>query len=228
MPRRLFAVSIIARLPVPMLSIGLLVHTQRLTGSFAAAGVVTAVFAAALGAGGPLLARLADRRGQTGVLLASALVAGVALAGAAVLPVGASPSLLVAVAAVLGLSVPPVGACLRALLPGLVADAQAGYAAEATASELTFIAGPPLVLLAGTVWSTGGALAGGGALLITGTVAFALQQPSRAWRAQPAPRATASAERTPPCQSSEVRPRRRGRRRSTTPCRPAARAAGRR
>ena len=104
------------------------------------------------------------------------------------LPVGSSPSLLVAAAAVLGLSVPPVGECLRALLPGLVSDASAAYAAEATASELTFIAGPPLVLLGGAVWSTGAALAGAGAMLVAGTVAFALQRPSRAWRAEPAPR----------------------------------------
>jgi hypothetical protein len=185
MPRRLFAISILARLPEPMLSIGLLVHAQRLTGSFAVAGVVTAVFAAALGAGAPLLARVADRRGQTGVLLGSALVAGLALAAAAVLPAGCSPAPIVAVAAVLGLSVPPVGECLRALLPDLVADAPAAYAAESTASELTFIAGPPLVLFAGTTWSTGVALAGAGALLVGGTVAFALQGPSRAWRAQP-------------------------------------------
>jgi MFS family permease len=187
MPRRLFAISILARLPLPMLSIGLLMHAQSLTGSFAAAGVVAAVFAAALGAGGPLLARTADRRGQTGVLLGGALVAGLALAGAAVLPAGAPPAALVGLAAVLGLSVPPVGACLRALLPGLVGDAQAAYAAEATASELTFIAGPPLVLLAGAVWSTGAALAGAGAILVAGTVAFAAQRPSRAWRAETAP-----------------------------------------
>src|SRR3954467_6631263 len=98
MPRRLFAISLLARLPLPMLSIGLLVHTQRLTGSFAVAGVVTAVFAAALGLGGPLLARLADRRGQTGVLIGGALVAGLALAGTAALPAGAAPSALVALA----------------------------------------------------------------------------------------------------------------------------------
>ena len=73
--RRLFAISIIARLPPAMLSIGLLVHTQRLTGSFAAAGVVTGVYAIALGVGGPLLGRLVDRRGQTSVLLVSAGVA---------------------------------------------------------------------------------------------------------------------------------------------------------
>jgi hypothetical protein len=118
------------------------------------------------------------------VLLGSAAIAGSALFAAAVLPVGAPPAALVAVAVTLGLSVPPVGACLRALLPGLVDDAPAAYAAEATASELTFIAGPPLVLLAGTVWSTGIALAGAGLLLVVGTIAFAAQGPSRAWRSE--------------------------------------------
>ena len=53
-----------------MLSIGLLVHAQHLTGSFAAAGVVTGVYAIALGVGGPLLGQLVDRRGQTLVLVA--------------------------------------------------------------------------------------------------------------------------------------------------------------
>jgi MFS family permease len=66
--RRLFATSILARLPLAMLSIGLLVHAQHLTGSFAAAGVVTGVYAIALGVGGPLLGQLVDRRGQTSVL----------------------------------------------------------------------------------------------------------------------------------------------------------------
>ena len=35
---RVFAISIVARLPMTMLSIGLLVHAHHLTGSFAAAG----------------------------------------------------------------------------------------------------------------------------------------------------------------------------------------------
>ena len=39
--RRLLVISIVARLPLAMLSIGLLVHTEHLTGSFAAAGAVT-------------------------------------------------------------------------------------------------------------------------------------------------------------------------------------------
>ena len=55
--RRLFVISIVARLPLTMLSIGLLVHAQHLTGSFAAAGAVSGAYAVALGVGGPLLGR---------------------------------------------------------------------------------------------------------------------------------------------------------------------------
>jgi len=40
--RRLLVISIVARLPLTTLSIGLLVHAQHLTGSFAAAGAVSA------------------------------------------------------------------------------------------------------------------------------------------------------------------------------------------
>jgi MFS family permease len=178
--RRLFAISVAARLPLPMLSIGLLVHVEHLTGSFAVAGIVSAIFAVALGAGGPLLARIADRRGQTPVLVGGALVAGASLAAIAALPAGAPPAALVAPAAILGLSIPPVGACWRALLPSLAGPS--AYASDATAVELTFVAGPPLVLAAGSVLSTGIALAGAGAVLVLGTAAFAAHPASRAWR----------------------------------------------
>jgi MFS family permease len=104
--RRLFATSILARLPLEMLSIGLLVHAQHLTGSFAAAGVVTGVYAIALGVGGPLLGQLVDRRGQTSVLLASATVAAALLVAIAVQPVGAPLAVLLALAAGIGLATP--------------------------------------------------------------------------------------------------------------------------
>ena len=186
--RRLFAVSILARLPLTMLSIGLLVHAQHLTGSFSVAGVVTGVFAVSLGVGGPLLGRVVDRRGQTVVLVASALVAGATLAATATLPVGTPAPAIVAFAAVLGLATPPVGACMRSLFPTLLSDPEgvrAAYAAEAAYTELTWIGGPPLVLLVGAALSTGAALAFAGAILVAATVAFAAERPSRAWRPSP-------------------------------------------
>ena len=199
---RVFAISIVARLPVTMLSIGLLVHAQHLTGSFTAAGVVTGAYGVSLGAGGPLLGKLVDRRGQTAVLVASAGVAALLLGAVAVMPVGTSPAVLVALACGIGLAEPPIGACVRTLFPGLLDDpaaVRAAYAADASASELTWIAGPPLALGLGAAWSTGGALAFAGVVLLASTLAFALQPASRAWRPEPAagPRPRGGSLQTP-------------------------------
>ena len=183
--RRLFATSIIARLPLAMLSIGLVVHVQRLTGSFAAAGVVTGVYAIAEGVGAPLLGQLVDRRGQTLVLLASASAAALLLVAIAVVPAGAPLGVLIALAAGIGLATPPVGACLRTQLPALLSDPSAvrsALALEASVLELSWIFGPPLVLLLGAVWSTGAALALGGVVLLVATAAFAAQPASRSWQ----------------------------------------------
>jgi MFS family permease len=179
---RLFAASLAGRLPLPFLSIGLLVHTHELTGSFADAGVVTGVYAVAVGLGGPPLGRLVDRRGQTTVLVASAALAALLLLVVAVLPAGAPLPVLLALAAAVGFVTPPLAACLRTLLPEIVADADllhTAYAFDASANEATWVGGPPLGLAVGALWSPGAALAVGGGMLLLGTVAFAAQPASR-------------------------------------------------
>jgi MFS family permease len=186
---RLLSVSIVARLPEAMIGIALLVHAQHLTGSFALAGLATGAYAVAEGVGAPLLGRIVDRRGQTAPLLASAAAAAVLLCAVALLPAGAPVAVLVALSAGIGLASPPVAACVRALLPGLLPDAgaaRAAYAVESTASELTWIAGPPLALAVGAMWSTGAALMVAAVVLAAGTAAFAAQPASRAWRPQAA------------------------------------------
>ena len=120
-----------------------------------------------------------------------AIASAALLAAIALVPAGVSPAVLVALAAAIGLATPPVGACLRTLLPGVLRDAEAvraAYAVDATASELAWVSGPPLVLAVGALWSTGAALAGAGLVLLGGTVAFAAHPASRSWR--PAPRTT--------------------------------------
>jgi MFS family permease len=198
---RLFALSLVARLPLTMFSVGLLVHAAHLTGSFGAAGVVSGAYAVALGLGGPVLGQLVDRRGQTSVLVASAAVAVPLVGAAALLPVGAPLPAIVALAAGIGLATPPVGACVRTLFRSFLDDPAAlrgAYAAEASASELTWIVGPPLALGLGALWSTGAALGAAGAVLAVATVAFAAQPASRAWRPAPsAPRQRGGSLRAP-------------------------------
>jgi predicted MFS family arabinose efflux permease len=185
--RRLLFISIAARLPLTMLSIGLLVHAEHISGSFAAAGVVAAAYAVSLGVGGPLLGALVDRRGQTVVLVASALAAALVLVALALLPAGTPLPLLVGLTLLAGLATPPVGACVRALFPELLddADVRAAYAVDASAVELTWISGPPLALGLGVLWSTGGALIVAALVILIGTAAFAAQPVSRAWRPRP-------------------------------------------
>ena len=182
---RILAISIVARLPLAMLGIALLVHVVHLTGSYAAAGIVSGANAVALGVGGPLLGKLVDRRGQTAVLILGGCVSGTLLGAMASLPVGAPLPLLVALAVAIGLAVPPLGACVRALLPLLVPDpsaAPAVYAVETSAVEFTWVVGPPLALGLAAVLSTGVALAVAGSILAAGTAVFALEPASRSWR----------------------------------------------
>lgn len=186
--RRLIGISLIARLPLTMLSIGLLLHARHLTGSFASAGAVDAAYAVSLGLGAPLVGRAVDRRGQTGVLVISCAAAAALLGLLAVLPVGVPLPALLVPACALGCSMPPVDACLRALGPGLTSDAAAArafYTVDATAVELTWITGPALAVTLGATCSTGLTLVVGAATLVGGTLAFAAQPPSRSWRSTP-------------------------------------------
>ncbi len=184
----LFASSILARLPLAMFSIGLLVHAQRLTGSFAVAGLVTGAYALFGAVSSPILGRLVDRCGQTTVLVSGATVTALLLVTIGLLPATTSPSILVALSAACGAATPPLAACLRTMLPGLVLDPKglpALYALESTVLELTFIFGPPLALGLGVLWSPGGALAVSGLVMLAATLAFAAQPGSRRWRADP-------------------------------------------
>jgi MFS family permease len=182
--RRLIGSSVIARLPLTMLSIGLLLHARHLTGSFAAAGVVEAAFAISLGIGAPLIGRAVDQSGQTPVLLATCAVSAGLLVILAVLPVGTTLPALLVPACAIGCAMPPVGACLRALVPGFSSDpaaARAFYTIDSTAVELTWITGPTLAVTLGAVCSTRISLLAGATMLVGGTLAFAAQPASRSW-----------------------------------------------
>jgi MFS family permease len=189
--RPLLASSIVARLPLAMFSIALLVNAQRQTGSFAVAGVVSAAYAIFSAVSAPLLGRLVDRFGQTAVLICGATLVAASLVATGLLPAGSPPVVLVALAAATGLATPPLEACIRTLLPVIVSDRDrlpALFTLESTTLELTFVFGPPLALGLGTIWCSGGALAVSGLVMLAGTLAFAAQPASRRWRPSPSDR----------------------------------------
>jgi MFS family permease len=183
--RALLAASIVARLPLAMLSIAILVHVQKVTGSFAVAGLACSAYAISEAVAAPALGRLVDRHGQSRVLLAGASVTAAALIGMGLEPADGPRVLLVALAGLAGVATPPLAACVRTLLPAIVArpaELPALFALESTLLEVTFVAGPPLALGLGALWSTGTALVVSALMLAAGTVAFAAHRVSRAWR----------------------------------------------
>src|SRR5215475_2773743 len=104
----LLLTSIIARLPLAILSLVLLVHTERVTGSFALAGLVSGSYTVGLGVGAPVLGRLVDRCGQLAVLVATAFASSILLGAVALLPASAPRAVLISLAAGIGLTTPPV------------------------------------------------------------------------------------------------------------------------
>jgi MFS family permease len=180
--------SIIARLPLAMFSIALLVHAQQVTGSFAVAGVVSGAYAISSAISAPLLGGLVDRCGQTRVLVCGSTLTALVLLTNGMLPSSAPAGLLIPLGAGAGMFTPPLAACVRTLLPAIVADPsglRALFAFESTVLELTFVLGPPLALGVGALWSTGAALVLSGLVMLLGTLAFAAQPASRRWRPEP-------------------------------------------
>jgi predicted MFS family arabinose efflux permease len=150
------------------------------------AGAVAAANALALAVASPALGGIVDRRGQTAVLVGAGLVAGTAFLALALLPASAPPGVLVLLAAATGAVQPPLGACLRTLWPDVLeGDAEAiraAFALEAAVLELTYISGPLGFLTLAAVTSSRVAVAVLGVVLAAGTLAFAAQPASRAWR----------------------------------------------
>ncbi|PZQ53091.1 MAG: MFS transporter [Phenylobacterium zucineum] len=145
----LFFAQLVARAPVGIWSIGLLLYAQERTGSYAAAGVVTAMLTVGRALGTPAMSRAVDRWGPRRVLAIAALGSG--LAASAVVAIDLSgesmPLAIVGYGSLTmlsGLLTPPIQPVVRALFPrllppGLLARA---FSLDAAAQEVIFVLGP--------------------------------------------------------------------------------------
>ena len=178
---RLFGLGMLARTPEAGLGLLFILRTRELGGSYALAGVVSAAIGLSLAFGGPVLGRLIDRRGQTPVLLVTAVVAGLALLGAAILPPGSAPAALIPLASVVGLSAPPIAPCLRSLFARLLDRdlRERAFALDAALQEVSFTAGPLIFVTAIGSLSVPAAMAAAGICLFLGTCIFALSPQAR-------------------------------------------------
>ncbi|GHF55268.1 MFS transporter [Streptomyces mashuensis] len=141
--------SVVARLPVYLMSLAMVLVVREQGGSYARAGLVAAVYTAGMAVGGPLVARYVDRRGRRPVLVATGLVypSALALLVWATRPDGWAQPVAAAVA---GVALPPANACMRSLwarLPLADDEREIAYLWEALLTEVLVI-GAPLMLAA--------------------------------------------------------------------------------
>lgn len=183
--RALLASSVLARFPLAILSVTLLVNAQRRSGSFALAGTVSGLYLICGAVSAPQLGRLVDRLGQTRPLLGGAVMSAALLIITGLAPAHTPGGVLMALAAATGVATPPLQACVRAVLPALVArpeELPRLFAVESTVIELTFVLGPPLSLGLAALARPGASLILCGATMLAGTLMFAIQPVSRDWR----------------------------------------------
>jgi MFS family permease len=176
--------SVVGRLPIAMIGLATLLYVQRATGSFAAAGLVSAGVLVGEGTGAVLQGRFMDRRGATRPLILAAMLFGLAVAALAAAVEADQPlPVLVALAVVAGLVQPALPGASRALWTDLVPPGplrSTAYGYEAISLEVFFILGPAIAaFLVAAPWP-GTGLAVAAAAMVVGTVGFALTPAVRA------------------------------------------------
>jgi MFS family permease len=184
---RLLGAAVLARMPIGIDSLAMVLFVRAETGSFASAGLVAAAFGLGSGTSSPIQGRLIDRHGHARVMLPLAALHATSLGALVTLGLaGAHTAALVACGLAAGASIPPVGSVVRPLLPQLLGSDErllpTAYAVDGIAIELVFIAGPLLTAVIVSVGSPAVALLVACGFVIVGTLVLVTSPASRAWQ----------------------------------------------
>lgn len=142
---RIIAAQLTARLPNGMISLGILLHIERVTGSYGAAGLVLAATCVGQAIAGPITSRWMGLWGMRRVLTLTLAVCAVALTALAllVLPL----PLYMVLGLVAGLSMPPIQSAVRTIYPKMVNARQLTplFSLDASLQEIIWIIAPVLI-----------------------------------------------------------------------------------
>nr|WP_272979815.1 MFS transporter [Nocardiopsis kunsanensis] len=182
----LLTATFLARLPVSMSLIGLLTLVTVRTGSVATAGLLSGVFAMGQAAGGPVIARFADRYGQRHPVLVMSLVDAVLMAVLVFAVNAAAPlPVLLLLAVLAGVCLPQVGPMARTRWVGLIDSGPgrglerersvgAAMSVEGVLDEAAFVLGPALVGVLTVTLSPSASVLGAAVLIGVFGAVFAL------------------------------------------------------
>lgn len=177
-----------ARQPFAMLTISIVLLLRHTTGSYGVAGAVAAVTGVSMALFAPQSGKLADRHGQSAVLVPGVLIHAAAAALLTALALAHAPLwALIAAAVPTGASVPQVGPMVRARWAAVLGDGTPGgsgtrpllataAAFESVTDELTFVIGPVLATGLSTGVHPASGLIAEAALTLAGGLLFAARR----------------------------------------------------
>lgn len=190
--------GVLARLPISMVGIGIVLMVQALYDSYGLAGRVSATVVIAQAACSPQLARLVDRHGQARVMRPALVVSATSLTALLVAASLRAPSAwLYVLAAVAGATSGSFGSLVRARWNHVLGDdprrIHTAYSLESAFDELVFVVGPVAATLLATSVAPGAGLVVPVVALVVGGLAFLAQrrtEPPPAPRHEPRARGT--------------------------------------
>ncbi|HEV2503069.1 MAG TPA: MFS transporter [Mesorhizobium sp.] len=173
------AAGFLARMPLSMITLGIVTMLSETHGEYWLAGAVSATFALASGLIAPQVSRLVDRHGQRRVLVPATLIAVSALFSLMVATHLKAPNWTLFLFAVLSGAMPSFSSFVRARWTELyrgTSKLHTAFAFESVVDEAVFMVGPILAVgLSVTVFPEAGPLAAT-IFLIVGSLLFAAQR----------------------------------------------------
>ncbi len=173
--------GVVARLPMSMVGIGIVLMVEALYGSYGLAGRVSAVFVVAQAVCSPRIARLVDRHGQARVMRPAVLVSATGIVLLVVAATSRAHPVWLYVSAVLaGATIGSFGALVRARWTHALGDdprrVHTAFSLESALDELVFVVGPVLATLLATSVAPAAGLVVPVVAMVLGGLAFLAQR----------------------------------------------------
>lgn len=143
------AAGFVARVPMSMVTLGIVTMLSEARGEYWLAGAVAAAFALSSAVVAPQIARLIDRYGQVRILLPSAAIAVIALSGLMLATRYDAPNWVLFAFAILAGVTPIMGAMVRARWTEIYRDTphlHTAFAFESIMDEVIFMTGPIIAI----------------------------------------------------------------------------------
>lgn len=177
---RFTAAAFVARLPISMVGLGIVLMVSALRGSYGLAGAVAAAYTVSSALLNPLGSRAVDRWGQRRVVRLLVIVHVLGLLGLALATVGGAHALgLLGLAVVAGATQPATGALVRARWAHALGGdrrLRTAFAFEGVLDEFIFVVGPPLATFLAVAVSAPAPVIASAILVATGSLLLLLQR----------------------------------------------------